>query len=176
MAYGVINTSLVKATKSGNILSGRYYVGNTPTAIENGSIVKLDSLISGEDNLWKVVAPGAVTAGNLYVVATPEIIYDESLKSNGALDKFTNPAGANITLVPLEVGDEIEITDECITAIDDDDDVPAVNSYVTPSATGVKWAEVASIAQNEVFYGKIINRKLYKKGAYINVVHMEKVR
>lgn len=176
MAYGVINTSLCKATKAGNILSGRYFVGTTPTQIENGNIVKLDSLISGEDNLWKVVAAGDVTAGDLYVVATPEMNYSEDLKSDGALDKFINPAGANITLVPLEVGDEIDITDECITAIDDDDDIPVEGSYVTPSATGTKWTEVTSIAKSEVFYGEIVKRKLYKQGKYINVVHMKSVR
>lgn len=176
MAYGVINTSLVKATKTGNILSGRYYVGTAPTQIENGNIVKLDSLISGEDNLWKVVAAGGITAGNLYVVATPEVIYDEGLTSEGALDKFINLANTNITLVPLEVGDEIDITDECITAIDDEDDIPAEGSYVTPSAAGTKWVEVASIAKSEVFYGEIVKRKLYKQGKYINVVHMQSVR
>lgn len=176
MAYGVINTSLVKATKTGNILSGRYYVGTTPTQIENGNIVKLNSLISGEDNLWKVVAAGAITAGNLYVVATPEVIYDEGLTSDGALDKFINPAGANITLVPLEVGDEIDITDECITAIDDDDDIPAVGNLVEVSATGTKWLETATLTSTVVFYGKIINRKLYKNGKYTNVVQMQSVR
>ena len=176
MAYGVINTSLVKATKTGNILSGRYYVGNTPTQIENGNICKLDSLISGEDNLWKVVAAGDIATGNLYVVATPEVIYDEGLTSDGALDKFINPAGANITLVPLEVADEIEITDECITPINDDDDVPAIGSLVEVPAAGTKWLETATLTSTVVFYGKIVGRKLYKNGKYMNIVHMQSVR
>lgn len=176
MAYGVINTSLCKATKAGNILSGRYFVGATPTQIENGNIVKLDSLISGEDNLWKVVAAGDITTGNLYVVATPEVIYDEGLTSDGALDKFINPAGTNITLVPLEVADEIEITDECITPINDDDDVPAIGSLVEVPAAGTKWLETATLTSTVVFYGKIVGRKLYKNGKYMNIVHMQSVR
>lgn len=176
MSYGVFRSDAIKATKAGNIKSGRYYVGTTPTAIDNGCIVKLDSLISGERDLWKVVAPGAITAGNLYIVATPEIIYDETLKSSGALDKFQNAAGANITLIPLEVGDTFSISDDCITPIDDADDIPAVNSYVAPAATGVKWAEVATIAQNEVFYGKIIAREIYNGSKYLNVVEMISVR
>ena len=176
MSYGVFRSDAIKATKAGNIKSGRYYVGTTPTAIDNGCIVKLDSLISGERDLWKCVAAGAVTAPNLYLVATPEIIYDETLKSSGALDKFQNAAGANITLMPLEVGDTFSISDDCITPINDDDDIPAVGSYVTPAATGVKWAEVASIAKSEVFYGKIIAREIYNGSKYLNVVEMISVR
>lgn len=177
MSYGVFRSDAIKATKAGNIKSGRYYVGTTPTAIDNGCIVKLDSLISGERDLWKVVAPGAITAGNLYIVATPEIIYDETLKSSGALDKFQNAAGANITLIPLEVGDTFSISDDCITPINDDDDIPAVGNYVTPSATGVKWTEiVASSLNTEVFRGKIVAREVYNGTKVLNVIEMEQVR
>jgi hypothetical protein len=177
MAYGVVRTDSVKATKAGNIKSGRYYVGDTPTAIDNGCIVKLDSLISGERDLWKVVAPGGIAAGNLYIVASPEIIYDESLKSSGALDKFQNAAGANITLIPLEVGDTFSISDDVITEINDDDDIPAVGNYVTPSATGVKWTEIVAGSLNtEVFRGKIIAREIYNGTKYLNVVEMISVR
>ena len=177
MAYGVVRTDAIKATKSGNIKSGRFYVTDTPTAIENGNIVKLDSLISGNRELWKVVAPGGVTAQNLYLVATSEVIYDETLKSSGALDQFRNEAGENITLIPLEVGDTFAISDDCITPIDDTDDVPAVGSAVTPSTDGTKWTELAYSSLNtEVFYGKIIARELYKEGKYLNVIEMQSVR
>lgn len=174
--YGVIRTDRVMATKTGAIKTGRYYVGTTATQIENGNLVKLDSLVDGEREVWKVVAPGAVTASDLYVVASPELIYSEESTAGGALDQFVNEAGANSTLLKLEVGDAISISDECITPIDDADDIPAVGSYVTPSATGTKWTEVASIAKNEVFYGKIIARELYKKDTYLNVIEMVRVR
>lgn len=174
--YGVIRTDRVMATKTGAIKTGRYYVATTATQIENGNLVKLDSLVDGEREVWKVVAPGAVTASDLYVVASPELIYSEESTAGGALDQFVNKAGASSTLLKLEVGDAISISDECITPIDDADDIPAVDSYVTPSATGTKWKEVASIASNEVFYGKIIARELYKKDTYLNVIEMVKVR
>lgn len=175
MAYGVFRSDNLKATKDGAIKSGRYFVGATATAIENGNLVKLDSLISGERELWKVVAPGAITAADLYIVGTPELVYDESLKSKGAFKEFRNEAGENITLLKLEVGDLFSISDECITPLSGADE-PTVGSYVTPSATGTGWTEVATIAANEVFYGKIIARELYRNGEYLNVIHMEKVR
>ena len=173
--FGVIRTDNVRATKTGAIKSGRYYVTTTPTNIENGNLVKLDSLISGERELWKVVAPAAVTATDLYIVASPELIYDESLKSNGALDQFENVAGANLTLLQLEIGDLFSISDECITPISGEDE-PVVGSYVTPSATGTGWTEVAAISANEVFYGKIIAREIYKNGELLNVIHMVSIR
>ena len=174
MAYGVVRTDSIKATKAGNIKSGRFYVTNTPTAIENGNIVKLDSLISGQRDLWKVVAPGAITAANCYLVTTPEIIYDESLKSTGALENFRNAADANITLMPLEVGDTFAVSDSAITQINGTDN-PTVGKYVTPSATGTKFTEVATIT-NEVFYGKIIAREIYRGTKYLNVIEMISVR
>lgn len=174
--YGVVRTDNLKCTKDGNIKSGRFYVLTVATAIENGNLVKLDSLISGQRELWKVVAPGGVTTANCYLVATPEVIYDEQLKSSGALKEFRNEAGENITLLGVEVGDNLGISDACITPINDADDLPAVGSYVTPSATGTKWTEVATIVASEVFYGKIIARELYKKDTYLNVVEMISVR
>lgn len=176
MAYGVVRTDAIKATKSGNIKSGRFYETNTPKAIENGNIVKLDSLISGNRELWKVVAAGDITAKNLYLVATPEVIYDETLKSSGALDQFRNEAGENITLIPLEVGDTFAISDDCITPINDDDDIPEVGNLVEVSATGTKWLETATLTSTVVFYGKIIARELYKEGKYLNVIEMQSVR
>jgi len=178
MAYGVIRTDNMKCTKDGNIKSGKYYVSTTATAIENGNLVKLDSLLSASTNreIWKAVAPGGVTAGNLYVVATPEVIYDETTKVTGALSNFRNAAGDPITLLGVEVGDNLSVSIDCINVIDDTDDEPAVGNYLTPSATGTKWQEVTSIAENEVFYGKIIAKELYKKDTYVYVIEMIKVR
>lgn len=168
--YGVVRTDNMKATKDGSIKSGRFYDGTSPAAIENGNIVKLDSLIDGERELWKVVAPGAIDASNLYLVATPEIIYDESLKSKGALKEFRNEAGENITLLQLQVGDVFAISDACINAIDD---VPEVGKLVAPSASGTKWTEISALDSTtpQVCYGKIIARETVA-GVNMNVIVM----
>ena len=157
--YGVVRTDNMKATKDGSIKSGRFYDETSPAAIENGNIVKLDSLIDGERELWKVVAPSAINASNLYLVATPEIIYDESLKSKGALKEFRNEAGENITLLQLQVGDVFAISDACINAINDG--VPEVGNLVAPSVSGTKWTEISALDNTtlQVCYGKIIARE-----------------
>lgn len=171
--YGVFRSDNMQCTKNGHIKSGRYVVGSTETAIENANLVKLDSLLSASTDreIWKVVAPGAVTTPNCYIVASPELIYDESLKSSGALCEFKNAAGANITLLGVAVGDTFAVSDSAIAQIDGADN-PTVGKYVTPSATGTLWKEVATIEDNEVFYGQIIARELYKNGAYLNVIQM----
>ena len=171
--YGVVRTDNMKATKDGSIKSGRFYDETSPAAIENGNIVKLDSLIDGERELWKVVAPSAINASNLYLVATPEIIYDESLKSKGALKEFRNEAGENITLLQLQVGDVFAISDACINAIDDDDDVPEVGNLVAPSVSGTKWTEISALDNTtlQVCYGKIIARETVA-GVNMNVIVM----
>jgi hypothetical protein len=92
------------------------------------------------------------------------------------LDQFRNEAGENITLIPLEVGDTFAISDDCITPINDDDDIPEVGNLVEVSATGTKWLETASLTSTVVFYGKIIARELYKEGKYLNVIEMQSVR
>lgn len=178
MAYAVVRTDAMKCTKAGNIKSGRYVIGSTETVIENGNIVKLSGLLDASANreIYKCEAPGAITATNLYLVATPEVIYDETLKSSGALSNFRNAAGDNITLLEVEVGDVFSISDEAITPIDDADDVPAVGSYVEVNSTGTKWLETASLTSTVVFYGKIIARELYKKDTYLNVIEMISVR
>lgn len=168
MAYGVIFTDNVKATKDGNIKSGKFYVTTTPTAIENGNLVAVDGLLTGERELFKAVAPIA-TSTNLYVVATPEIIYDEQIKENGALDKFKNEANQPITLIGLEVGDIISLTDECLSA------TGAVGKIVE-AQEATKWKVVDTLTGGTIFHGKIIDRKIYKNDAYINGVLILKVR
>lgn len=171
---GVIRTDNVKATKTGNIRSAKYYVSTTPTAIENGNLVQVDALLSASANreIFKAIAPANLTDKNIGVVATPELIYDESTKATGALTNFINAAGEAITVLMLEKGDILSISDECITVIDDADDLPVVGSYVTNTAGTTKWTEKTSLGGTETMAGKIIARELFKAGVYLNVVEI----
>ena len=173
MAKGIVRTDNLQSTKSGNIKSARFYSSANLAAIENGNIVVLDGLISTANReLFKAVAPSAITAKNVYLVATPEIIYEETIKSTGALGNFENVAGSNITLIGLEAGDIFSVSDECITAIDDADDIPAVGNYAIIDANKTKMKEVATFGGTEGFVCKIIARELFKKDVYLNVLQV----
>lgn len=170
MAKGIVRTDNLQSTVTGNIKSARFYVGANPTKIENGNIVVVDGLISSTNReLFKAVAPSAITAKNVYLVATPEIIYDETLKSNGVLGNFENAAGSNITLMGLEAGDIFSVSDECITAISSE---PVVGNYVIIEANKTKMKEVATLGGTEGFVCKIIARELFKKDVYLNVLQV----
>ncbi len=171
---GIVRTDNVQATKSGNIKSARYYATTTPTAIENGNIVVLDGLVSTSNReIFKAIAPSAITAKNVYLVATPELIYSEELKSSGALGNFENAAGANITLIGLEAGDIFSVSDECFNAvINDGDGLPGVGSYAIIDAGTTKFEEVANLGGTEGFICKIIARELFKKDVYLNVLQV----
>jgi hypothetical protein len=171
---GVIRTDNVKATKTGAIRSAKFYVSTTATKIDNGNLVQVDVLLDASANreIYKAITPANLTDKNIGVVATPEIIYDETTKAGGSLQNFENAAGSNITVLILEAGDVLSVSDECITAIDDTDDVPAVGSYVTNTAGSTKWTEKATLGGTESVVGKIIARELYKKDCYLNVVEI----
>lgn len=175
MAKGIIRTDNLKATKNGNIRSARFYVGDVPTKIENGNLVQVDTLISTANReLFKAVAPSDITSLNVGVVATPEIIYSEELRSTGSLQNFENAADESVTVLMLAAGDLLSISDECIIPIDDDDDIPAVGSYVTITKTSTKWTEKTTLTGTETLYGKIIARELFKKDVYLNVIEIIK--
>jgi len=171
MAFGVLRSDNIKATVTGNIRSAKFMVSTTPTKIENGNLVQVDVLLDASANreVFKAIKPANATDKNIGIVATPELIYAED--KHYSLADYENVAGQVITVLMLEKGDILSISDECITPINDDDDIPATGSFVTLTAGGTKWTEVASIT-TETFYGKIIARELYKKDTYLNVIEI----
>lgn len=170
--YGIVRTDNVKATYDGNIRSGKFYVGSTATQVENGNLVQADTLLDASANreIFKCIAATNLTDKNIFLVATPELIYDET--KHYSLADFINPAGQPITLLGLSKGDILSVSNECIVAIDDIDDIPAVGSYVTNTAGGTKWTEKATLGGTETVVGKIIARELYKKDTYLNVIEI----
>jgi len=169
--YGIVRTDNVKATYDGNIRSGKYFVGATATQIENGNLVQADELVSTVNReVFKCITPVNLTDKNIFLVASPELIYDET--KHYSLADFVNPAGGLITLIGLSTGDIVSVSDECIVPIDDADDIPAVGSYITNTAGGTKWTEKTTLGGTETVVGKIIARELYKKDTYLSVIEI----
>lgn len=140
----VVRLDNLQGTVDGSkLVSFQYKPANTATAIDNGHVVVLDSLLSGEKELWKAVAPSANDGvGKLILVATPELNYDER-KPN--LDDFTNAAGANCRGYLLQKGDMFAVTAEAFTS----GEVPdlTTNVYITiPATTYFTRASAATYA------------------------------
>ena len=95
MAYAVIRTDLMSGTKQpADLVSLRFYDGDTPKEVENGVIVKLEGYEDGQREVMKAKAASASDDLNdCAIVAGVEVMYDERKKN---LDEYINEAGKAI--------------------------------------------------------------------------------
>lgn len=168
--YGVVRTDEIGA---GVLRSAKYTVSTVPTAIENGNLVKVGGLLNGANReVFNATAPTAITDTNIGIVVTPELNYDETYKSNTALNQYINVANQNIAVLIPAKETIVSVSDECINALST---TPVVGNYVITKASSTKWDEKASVGGTEGLVGQIIARELYKKGMYLNVIKITKV-
>lgn len=150
--YGVVRTDrLLGITNHAGIVSAKYYVDTTATAIENGNVVKLGALLDGEREIYKATAPAAGTPiEEIALVATPEVMYDERKR---ALYEFINEAGDIIRGYRLHSGDIFSVTSEALqTALD----AIEVGKVVELQA-GTKLKVTSSLTQDSTQVGTIID-------------------
>jgi hypothetical protein len=144
---GVVRLDKVKSVYHGNIFS---VVHNAQ--LDNGSVVNVGALKSGERELYQVAVPTA-GAGALALIAAPEVVVDEQFISNQALENFTTPANKPVRAYELAKGDIFSVSYDMLTALAGG--VPVKNNLVVAQA-GLKLKEVASVT-TEAFVGKIID-------------------
>ena len=143
--HAVVNIDNMSAVyDDSKVLSAKFYVGSTETAIENGNVVALGALVSGEKEIYTATAPIANTQ-KVYLVATPELIYDQSVYHN--IDEFINEAGVPIRV--LELGGIFSVTAEAFVS------VPTVGQYIVPTANGTKMTAVNTVT-TEYVIGKCV--------------------
>ena len=157
--YAVVNTDLMSATDDrSRMRSFRYGTWDatkkelTGKEVQNGSIVALNKEMLDRD-LWVAVDPTASTPiEELVLVTTPELLYDERLKS---LHDFTNEADVNATGMLMKTGDVFSVTVEGF------DTTPKLGDKITAQAgtmlkvggTGTQIGTVVDI--------RVHNRELY---------------
>lgn len=149
--YAVCHTAKVKETNRG----GRLYSAVHTAPLQNGSIVFLGELVSGEKEIRQAEVPttAAIAKKRPMLVMTPEIIYDQSTKSKQALGNFVNPANKAFPVVPLSEFDEIEVSKEVFEG------TPTVGKYVQLKDNSVKLEVVDSAPEAGVLYGKITSSR-----------------
>lgn len=119
--------------------------GNTPAAIENGSIVKVDALMTGEREIFtgKDVAAGDAVQ-DIVLIASPEVMYDERKRN---LDEFINEKNTACRGYRLHNGDIFSVTKEAFV----DGATPAVGNVVEMAAgTKMKIAETATAGSTTI--------------------------
>ena len=151
MAYGIVRTDNMYGTDVRAALVSIKYMGEdgaTPTAIENGSVLKVGALIEGEREIY---VGGAVAANDkvedVVLVASPEVMYDERKKN---LDEYINVAGKACRGYHIHSGDIFSVTKEVLAG----EVAPAVGDVVE-LAEGTKLS-VAKDATGATVVGTII--------------------
>jgi len=129
MAYGVVRTDLMQGTDVRNsLVSFKYQPSSTDTAIENGNVVKIGALITGEREVHAADTPAVNDAlHDIALVASPEVMYDERKKN---LDEFRNEAGEIARGYILHSGDIFGVTKDALHFATDESTDGKVGSVV----------------------------------------------
>ncbi|MPL95073.1 hypothetical protein SDC9_41236 [bioreactor metagenome] len=149
MAHSIFRSDNLAATgASAGLYSVKYNDGTANADIDNGHVVALDSLISGEREVWKAVTPAADTAlSKIVIVGSPELMYDERLRN---LTDFYNEADVAARGYMLTAGDIFTVSVDAVTAT-----TPAVGNIVELQAD-TKLKIVASLTSGSTAVGKVI--------------------
>ena len=167
MPYGVFIAENMTSIKDGSKLRS----AKQATAIENGSIVKLTGLVTGEDNVYTSAGVQANT-DVIYLVDGVELVYSE--ETTKGLDDYQNPANKPFRVRKPEVGDIFSVSEAMLTALADDS-VVAGNFVETP-ATGNKLVEKATALSTGVSFGAKIIKKWTFGSRAIPMVRLEVVK
>lgn len=159
--YAVVRTDNMYGTDVRAALVSVKYMGEdgaTPTEIENGSVLKLGALMSGEREIF---VGGAVAADDkmtdVVLVASPEVLYDE--RENN-LDDFINEAGKPCRGYRIHSGDIFSVTKGALVG----EDAPEVGDTVELAA-GTKM-NVVKVASGATVVGTIIAIDIVGKYTY----------
>lgn len=111
-----VRTDNCAFTKVPSLIKSAKYMGTdgaTATAIENGELVAIRTLMEGEREIHVAVKPEE-TDTVIGLVCTPEVEYDE--KGYHDLDTFTNEAGAVIRVGVLQKADIYSVGNDANTS------------------------------------------------------------
>lgn len=127
--------------------------GETPTAIDNGNVLKDNGLVEGER---EIRIGGAVTSSDalrdVVLIATPEVMYDEHLKN---LDDYYNEEGKICRGYRFHSGDIFSVTADALEG------TPEVGEEVT-LADGTKL----EVGGSGTAVGKIIDHNITSRYEY----------
>ena len=168
MAYAVIRTDNMTGTDVNAALVSFKYMGANGAAaaeLENGSVVKINSLMEGERELWVGTDVAANTPIDQVVIAAGvEVMYDER-KHN--LDEYINEKGKAIRgYRPHKNHDTFSVTKEAFAA-----GSALAKGNIVELAAGTKMKAVATATSGATKIGEII--AIEKAGRYeYYVIHV----
>lgn len=152
--HAVIRTDKMFGTDDRvGIYSLKYYAMDeedqlVPADIDNGHVVKLNKLLDGEREIYEAVdMDGSEELADVVIIATPELLYDERLRS---LDDFYNKANRPARAYTFHKNQIFSVTKDAL----DGKEEPAKGDVVELAA-GNKLNVAASLTENAVQVGYI---------------------
>ena len=148
--YGVIRTDLMNATKQPTgMISAKYLPSDVETAIDNGSVVKIGALVSGETTIFAADTPAATdTLASIAIVASVELSDDPRVT---LLSDFTNGAGDTLRCYGLDSRDIFSVTKTVLAG----KETPAVGDVVELAA-GTKLNVASTLTSGSTQVGNVI--------------------
>lgn len=144
------------------------YVGNifdvvSDETLENGMIGVLGELVDDEREVRTLEKPKDLEQGEIVVIASPEIMYDEYKRTDGALANFKIDAGVIARAYTLAPTDILSVSKDLVDALSTD---PVKGNVVTGKVGSHKFEEKSN-ATNEKFVAKIIGIEKIGRGLVI---------
>lgn len=155
---GIVRLDKVKSVKFGNIFDVV-----SDEVLENGMIGVLGDLVEGHREVREFKKPTDLSEGEIVIIASPEIVYDEYKRTDGALSKFKIEAGTVARAYTLAPTDIVSISKDLVTALSV---TPVKGNVVTGTVGSYKFEEKAS-ATTEKFVAKIIGIEKIGRGIII---------
>lgn len=152
MAYGVVRTDNMYGTDVRAALVSIKYMGEdgaTPTAIKNGSVLKVGALMEGEREIYVGSAVAADdNINDVVLIASPEVMYDERKRN---LNEYINEKDKICRGYRFHSGDIFSVTKDALAGAA----TPAVGDVVELAA-GTKLNVTNSATSGSTVVGKII--------------------
>lgn len=150
--YACVRTDNMSGTVNGkDLVSLKYEVSSKEAPIENGNIVVVGDLLTGEREVRKATAPTAAAAlDTLALVASEEVV---KTKQYNTLADFRNEAGDIIRGYRLNKHDIFSVTKE---ALNIGESVTVAVGSIVEAMAGTKMNVVASLTSGSTKIGKII--------------------
>lgn len=150
--HAVVRTDLLDGTDVRSKLVSVKYMGTdgaTPTAIDNGNVLVVKSLISGEREVYKGETPAADSSiDDVVLIASVETVYDEHKKN---LDEFENEADAICRGYRFGHGSIFSVTKDALDGVES----PAEGDIVELKA-GTKLNVAKTATAGSTVVGKIL--------------------
>ncbi len=144
--YIVVNTANVKATNE------RLYSGRLETVAHNGIMGTLGDFVDTEIRKFIPATTESIRDELPFMIMDPEMIKTATTRSQAMIGHYRIEAGKPFVVMPLEVRDEIEVSQDLVEA---DDEVVKGNFIAIQDGGGLKKVEVAPTKDQAKAYFKV---------------------